>query len=72
MAKTKITKEQAKNFYRDLCGTVYGDTGKNSQGIMSIELIATHMRISNVEAENFCDAMITHGITERSYGMIVV
>lgn len=68
----EITKEQARNFYRDLCGTVYGDSGKSSGGIMSIALIATHMRISNVEAEAFCDAMIEHGITERSYGMIVV
>ena len=68
----KITREQARNFYRDLCGTIYGDTGKNSGGLMTTELIATHMRISNAEAKSFCEAMIEHGITERSYGMIIV
>lgn len=72
MNKNKITKEMAKEFYRDLCGTVYGDASKNSQGIMSVALIADHMRITTEKANEFCNAMIKYGITERSNGMIVV
>ena len=67
-----ITKGMANEFYRDLCGTVYGNANKNCQGIMSIGLIADHMRISVEKANNFCDAMIKYGITERQGGMIVV
>ena len=70
--KSKITKEMATEFYRDLCGTVYGDPNKNSQGIMSEQLIADHMGISITKAELFCNAMIKYGITERQNGMIVV
>lgn len=67
-----ITKEMAKEFYRDLCGTVYGDCTKNSYGIMSVELIAKHMGISVGDSNNFCNAMIKFGITERQGEMIVV
>ena len=67
-----ITESQAKEFYRDLCGTVYGDSSKNGQGIMNIPMIAQHMEISNDKAEEFCNAMIKYGITERQNGMIVV
>ena len=67
-----ITKVQAKAFYKDLCGTVYGDPDKNSQGRMPIELIADHMKTSVEVASEFCNAMVKHGITERSGGMIVV
>ena len=67
-----ITYSKAKEFYRDLCGTVYGNANKNSQGIMSVGLIADHMRISMEKAKIFCDAMIKYGITERSNGMIIV
>ena len=68
----EITKEMAKEFYRDLCGTVYGDSNKNSGGVMSEPLIAEYMRISIEDAENFCAAMIKYGITEKQNGMIVV
>lgn len=67
-----ITKKQAIEFYRDLCGTVYGDANKNNQGVMSVGLIADHMRISIEKANEFCAAMIKHGVTERQSGMIVV
>lgn len=67
-----ITKSQAKEFYRDLCGTVYGNANKSSQGIMSVGLIADHMKISIEKASEFCNAMIRYGITERSNGMIIV
>lgn len=72
MERMKITKERAKEFYRDLCGTVYGDSAKNSQGVMSVGLIADHMKISIEKANEFCNAMIKYGITERQSGMIVV
>ncbi len=70
--KEKLTAGQAKAFYRDLCGTVYGNADKNCGGIMSVELIADHMKISVTKATEFCDAMIEYGITEKSCGMIVV
>jgi hypothetical protein len=69
---TEITKAQAQEFYRDLCGTVYGDTNKNCQGVMSIGLIADHMKISIEKANLFCNAMIKYGVTERQNGMVVV
>ena len=68
----EITKGQAKEFYRDLCGTVYGDSNKVCQGVMSVGLIADHMKISIEKANRFCDAMIKHHITERQNRMIVV
>lgn len=70
--KNLVTREQAKEFYRDLCGTVYGDSNKNCQGIMSEALIADHMGINLIKANLFCNAMIKYGITERSNGMIIV
>lgn len=70
--REEITKQQAKEFYRDLCGTVYGNANKTQQGIMSIGLIADHMRISVEHTNAFCNAMIKFGITERSNGMIIV
>lgn len=72
MNNLNITESQAKEFYRDLCGTVYGDSSKNSQGIMNIPMIAQHMGISTDKAEEFCNAMIKYGVTERQNGMIVV
>ena len=68
----EITKENAKEFYRDLCGTVYGNANKNCHGIMSVGLIADRMKISIEKANMFCNAMIKYGITERQGGMIVV
>ena len=53
--KIEITKNQAKKFYRDLCGTVYGNANKNSCGVMSIGLIADHMRISIEKANAYCN-----------------
>ena len=67
-----ITEPQAREFYRDLCGTVYGDSNKTSQGIMSVELIAQHMNTTVESATEFCNAMLNYGITERQGGLIVV
>ena len=72
MTRNSITKSQAKEFYRDLCGTVYGNANKTCQGIMSVGLIADHMRISIERANEFCNAIVKYGITERSCGMIIV
>lgn len=68
----KITKEMAKEFYRDLCGTVYKGSTKTCGGVMPIKAIADHMEISVERATEFCTAMIQYGITERQNGMIVV
>ena len=67
-----ITESQAKEFYHNLCKTIYGDPNKNCQGIMSIGSIADHMNIHISKANKFCDAMIKYGITERTNGMIIV
>lgn len=68
----EITKEQAQGFYNDLIGTVYGDSTKVCGGVMPVELIADRMGISFEKANDFCNAMIKYGITERQGGMIVV
>ena len=67
-----ITKSQAKEFYHNLCKKVYGNANKNCQGTMSIRLIADHMGIDIAKANQLCNAMLKHGITERSNGNIIV
>lgn len=71
-SKRIITKNQAAEFYRDLCGTVYGDCRESGGGIMSAELIAEHMRIATETAEKFLWACAKYGITERQGGAWVV
>lgn len=68
----KITEGMAKEFYRDLCGTVYGDANKTGGGIMSARLIAEHMGITIPEANDFLWACAEYGITERQGGAWVV
>ena len=68
----EITKGMAKEFYRDLCGTVYGDANKTAQGIMSAELIADHMQMPVWKAEAFLNACRNYGVTERQGGAWVV
>lgn len=72
MSKDRITIEQANEFYRDLCGTMYGDCNKTCQGTMTVELIAERMEMDLERAKDFCNAMIEYGITERQGGGIVV
>ena len=67
-----LPRECAKAFYRALCYKAYGDVNRNSQGIMSVELIADIMEISLERASELCDTMIKYGVTERCNGMIVV
>ena len=68
----KVTKQQAKEFYKKLCDTVYGNENQNCCGIMPIVLIAEHMNISIEKANIFCNAMVKYRITERTNGMIIV
>ena len=68
----EITKAQATEFYRDLCGTYNGNANKTCQGVASIYHIAGTMRITESKATEFCNAMIKYGITERQRGWIVI
>lgn len=67
-----IGEKAAKEFMRDLRGTVYGDCNKANQGVMSTGLIADHMRMSVSETQKFLDMCIKYGITERQGGLYVV
>ena len=67
-----ITEGVAREFYRDLCGTVYGNASKTAQGIMSAELIAHHMQMPVWKVNAFLDACRRYGITERQGGAWVV
>lgn len=70
--KNKITGKTAREFYRDLCGTVYGNHDINSQGIMSEEHIADLLGIPVERATDFLWACAKYGITERQGGAWVV
>lgn len=72
MMRNRIPEGMAKEFYRDLCGTIYGDTNKNGQGIMSAEHIADLMGESVERTEEFLWASARYGITERQGGAWVV
>ena len=67
-----MTKNQCKEFMRDLRGIVYGDPNKANGGIMSERLIADHMKISVSKAEQFLWSCAKHGVTERQGGGWVV
>lgn len=68
-----ITKEMAMEFWRDLMGTLWGDSEcKATHGIMSVALIADHMRTTTERAERFLFACRKYGITERQGGAWVV
>lgn len=68
----KVTKQQAKEFYKKLCDIVYGNENQNCCGIMPVVLIAEHMDISIEKANMFCNAMVKYRITERADGMIII
>ena len=68
----EITKGQAREFYRDLCGTYNGNTNKTCQCIVTIPHIAETMNIPETKANEFCSAMIRYGITERQGNGIVI
>lgn len=64
--------ESCKEFYRDLCGTVYGNANITSGGIMSASKIAEVMSIPEKETENWMNSLIHYNITERQGGMYVI
>ena len=68
----KITKEMAREFFRDLCGTVNGNADKNGCGVMSVEMIAEYMQISVEKANAYLRVCAKYGITERQGGGWVV
>lgn len=67
-----ITKEQAREFYRDLKGAIYGDANHGSGGVMSEALIAEHLGISEERASEYLWACAHYEITERQGGAWVV
>lgn len=67
-----ITKDQAQEFYRDLCGIYNGNANKTCQGIANVSHIAESMGIPIMNANEFCIAMIEYGITERQGVCIVI
>lgn len=64
-----IKESQAKEFYRDLLGTIHS-TG--NIGIMSEYLVADHMGITPERARDMLWACVKYGITERQGGGFVV
>lgn len=66
------TIKAAREFYRDLCGVYNGNANKTCQGIASVEHIAEAMGVSVSETQEFCDAMVYYGITERQGGGYVI
>lgn len=69
---SKITQGMAREFYRDLCGTVNGNADKTCQGVLPVDEIAERMGISTEKANEFLWACAKYGITERQGGMWVV
>ena len=68
-----ITETQAKEFWRDLMGTLWGDAKtKATHGIMSADLIADHMNISIEKAEAFLWKCVDLGLSDRQGGAFVV
>lgn len=68
----RITKEQAKEFYENLCKAFNGSESKTCQGVASVALIAQRMEIPIVDADRYCTAMLYYGVTERQSGRIVI
>ena len=77
-AKTEL--EKARNYrvvvttdaIHELRRIVYGDPFKANGGIMSRDLIAYHLGLSDNEADEYISDWLYFGITERQGGGIVV
>lgn len=67
-----IAREQAQEFYHNLCKVYNGNPDKTCQGIASAEHIADMMNISEETATEFCHAMLKYNITERQGGGYVI
>ena len=73
MITTPIREEQAREFWRDLRGTLkYDPDGYDTHGIMSPELVASHMGIPTETASSFLWACVKYHITDRQGGGFVV
>ena len=66
-----ITEKAAREFWRDLMGTLRFTT-KGTHGIMSANLIADHMNISTERANEFLWKCVELGITDRQGGAFVI
>lgn len=73
MKKNIVTANAAKEFWRDLMGTIYrGNWKGQNSGVMSAPLIADHMCITTETADAFLRKCCELGLTERQSGMYVV
>ena len=73
MKTNRITKEMAKEFYRDLRGSMKLDPdSKATSGIVGPELAADHLGIDPETAGEFLRACVKYEITERQGGGFVV
>ena len=69
----KVTETQTREFWRDLMGTLWGDSNcKVTHGIMSADLIADHMNISTEKANAFMWKCVELGLSDRQGGAFVV
>ena len=71
--RKEITEGMAREFWRDLMGTLWNDSEcKSTHGTMSASLVADHMEITEETAERFLWACVNYGITDRQNGGFVV
>lgn len=69
----EITEGMAREFWRDLMGTLWNDSEcKSTHGTMSASLVAEHMEITEETANQFLWACVNYGITDRQNGGFVV
>ena len=69
--ETNITESAAREFWRDLMGTLRFST-KGTHGVMSAGLIADHMQIPVEKTNAFLWKCVELGITDRQGGAFVV
>lgn len=65
-------KNQVREFWRDLMGTLWGDADTTTHGIMSAALIADHMGMTEEVAEKWLWEAVKYGYTDRQGGGFVV
>ena len=71
--RNEITKGQATEFMRDLRGSMYASyNGTSENKTVSVMTIARVMETTIKKANEFCEAMVRYGITQKVGGMYVV
>ena len=70
--KNAITKDQAKEIYRDLKGSVWGDCNHPNDVSLTIKGIMHFLKVDEKRANAIEDAIIHYGISERQGGGLVV